>query len=82
MNVTSKSIHDRVISVIAETLGVESSIINLQSVIADELASDSLEQAGLFIALEDEFGDRFEDEDTARIRTVQDVVEFLEAKPS
>jgi len=82
MNVTSDSIRDRVISVIAETLGVESSIINLQSIIADELASDSLEQAALFIALEDEFGGNFEDEDTKRIQTVQDIVEFLEARPS
>jgi acyl carrier protein len=82
MSVVTASILDRVVDVISETLDIKAESITIESKIIDELATDSLEQAAIFIALEDEFGGVIEDEDMAEIHTIQDIVAFVEARES
>ena len=80
MSVATPSVLDRVIDSISETLDIKAESIKLESRIMDELATDSLEQAAIFIALEDEFGGIIEDDDIAGIHTIQDIVAFLEGR--
>lgn len=78
----SASILDRVVDVISEALDIKAESIKIESRIIDELATDSLEQAAIFIALEDEFGGVIADEDMVEIHTIQDIVDFIEARES
>ncbi|MDH3379427.1 MAG: phosphopantetheine-binding protein [Gammaproteobacteria bacterium] len=82
MSVAAPSILDRIIDAISETLDIKAESIKPESSIMDELATDSLEQAAIFIALEDEFGGIIEDADMAGIHTIQDIVAFIERRDS
>ena len=82
MSVATSSILDRVTDLVSETLDIKAESIKPESRIMDELTTDSLEQAAIFIALEDEFGGIIEDEDMAGIHTIQDIVAFIEGRES
>jgi acyl carrier protein len=75
-----KNVSERVISLVAEHLGVESSKFNLKSNFTDDLGADSLDTVELVMAFEEEFGIEIPDEDAATIKTVEDAIVKIEAK--
>ncbi len=62
----------------AEQLGIEVDEINEDSSFIDDLGADSLDTMELVLALEDEFGIEISDEETEKLKTVSDAVNFIE----
>ena len=71
---------DKVRDVIVETLGCEPEDVKPEASLTEDLGADSLAFVELVIALEDATGIHIEEEDAAKIKTVADVVAYLEAK--
>ena len=68
-------------SLIADQLGVDSSNITMDTNFEEDLGVDSLDIVELSMALEEEFGiDELTEEETSSISTVGDLVRFLQGK--
>lgn len=61
-----------------EQLDLEEDQIHMDSVISDDLGADSLDVVDLVMSLEDEFDTEIPDDAIEGIRTVGDVVHFIE----
>src|SRR5208283_2219051 len=67
---------------IAEQLGVAADEVKPESSFIEDLGADSLDIVELVMALEEEFNIEISDEDAEKIRTVKDVVTYIEAHKS
>ena len=70
---------EKVINVVAESLGMEESEIKAESSFKDDLNADSLDLFEMVMASEEEFGVEIPNEDLEGITTVDDVVKYIEA---
>ncbi len=70
----------RVIEIVAEHLGLESDDVTLDSSFIDDLGADTLDMVELYLALADEFDMEIPDEDTEKLQTVREAVEYLNQK--
>ena len=70
---------EKVKAVIVEQLGVDEDQVTLDASFADDLGADSLDTVELIMAYEEEFGVEIPDDQAEKIKTVKDVVEFIEA---
>ena len=73
-----KEVGEKVKALISEQLGVDESEITPSASFADDLGADSLDQVELIMALEEAYSLEISDTDVERIRTVQDVIEYIE----
>lgn len=64
--------------IIAEQLEIEIDDITPDSELIDDLGADSLDVVDLVMTIEDEFGMEVPDEALEKIRTVDDVVKYIE----
>jgi acyl carrier protein len=71
------SIEDRVKEIICEQLGVSAEEVTPQASFIEDLGADSLDLVELVMALEEEYGMEISDEDAEKIRTVNDVLEYI-----
>jgi acyl carrier protein len=71
---------DKVKDIIAKQLSVKPEEIKNDSNIAEELGADSLDLVEILMSLEDEFGISIPDEAIPQIKTINDVVAFIEKK--
>ena len=71
-------IFDKVRSILAEQLDIDEDSITLDSAIIDDLGADSLDIVDLVMSLEDEFETEMPDEAIEDIKTVRDIVHFIE----
>jgi len=71
-------IFDRVKAILSEQLDVDAADITMESLIADDLGADSIVVVDLIMSLEDEFDMEIPDEQVENIRTVGDLVRFVE----
>ena len=71
---------DQVKTIIADTLNCEEGDITLTSSITEDFGADSLEMVELAMALEDAFDIAIAEEEYASLRTVGDIVNFIESK--
>jgi len=71
-------VEQKVKEILADQLGVEISKINLDTDVATDLGADSLDLVEVLMSLEDEFGVSIPDEKIAEIKTVKQIVEFIE----
>jgi acyl carrier protein len=71
------SIEDRVKEIICEQLGVSADEVTPQASFIEDLGADSLDLVELVMALEEEYGMEISDEDAEKIRTVQDVLDYI-----
>ena len=70
----------KVIELIVEQLDADSDNISDGDSFMDDLGADSLESVELIMAFEEEFDIEIPDEDAENIRTVGDVLKYLEDK--
>ncbi len=71
---------NKVKEIIAKQLSVKPEEIKNDSNIAEELGADSLDLVEILMSLEDEFGISIPDEAIPQIKTINDVVAFIEKK--
>ena len=70
----------KVIELIVEQLDADSGSISDDDSFMDDLGADSLDTVELIMAFEEEFDIEIPDEDAENIRTVGDVLKYLEDK--
>jgi acyl carrier protein len=66
--------------IIVDRLGVEESQVTPEATFKDDLGADSLDVVELVMEMEDEFGITVSDEDSEKIVTVGDAVEYIKSK--
>lgn len=71
-------IFEKVAAILAEQLDAEEDAITLDTSLVDDLGADSLDVVDLVMTLEDEFDMEIPDEDITDVRTVGDIVKYLE----
>ena len=69
---------DKVKDLVVEQLGVEADEVSIDSTFIDDLGADSLDIVELIMAFEEEFGIEIPDEAAEKIKTVQDVVTYID----
>lgn len=74
------AVEDKVIDIIVDKLGVDRSEVTPEAVFVDDLGADSLDLVELIMAMEEEFGFEIADEEAEKLRTVQDVTSFVQAR--
>ena len=72
------STFEKVRDIVVEQLGVEADEVTLESTFIDDLGADSLDIVELIMAFEEEFGIEIPDEAAEKIKTVQDVVTYID----
>ena len=70
-------VKERVKRIIVEQLEVKDEEITMESSFDDDLGADSLAQIELVMALEEEFKIEIPDEEADKIRTVQQVIDYV-----
>jgi acyl carrier protein len=72
-------IFEKVQKIIAEQLGIDKEEVTLESQIVDDLGADSLDVIELLMMFEEEFDIEITDEESEKLLTVGDVVEYIKA---
>lgn len=70
-------VKSKVSDIIANQLGVDREMITPEAHVVDDLGADSLDIVELVMALEEAFDLEIPDDDAERIRTVQDIYQYL-----
>ena len=74
------SVEEKVKSIIVDQLGVNESEVTGSASFVDDLGADSLDTIELVMAFEEAFGIEIPDEDAEKIKTVQNAIEYVEAR--
>ena len=75
--VVAGDVQERVVRVVKDVLAIDGDGISLDAAITDELATDSLDQVTLFMALEDEFDATIPEEEIEQLKTIRNVVDYI-----
>mgnify|MGYP005792122693 FL=1 len=70
---------EKVRDIIVDTLSCDADKVTMEASLADDLGADSLDAVELNMALEDNLGVGISDEELANMKTVGDIVNYLEA---
>ena len=68
---------EKVRDIIVETLGCDAEQVTLEASLADDLGADSLASVELVMALEEATGISIDDADVANLKTVGDIMTYL-----
>ena len=71
---------EKVREIIAKELNFNVDDIKLESRLSEDLGVDSLDAVELIMAVEDEFDIQVTDEAAQKIRTVKDIVDYVDAQ--
>ncbi|MCP1223342.1 acyl carrier protein [Sebaldella sp. S0638] len=71
---------DKIKTIVAEQLGVDESQVTEDASFIDDLGADSLDTVELIMAFEEAFDVEIPDEDAQKIKTVKDVIDYIESK--
>ena len=75
----NKNLTEKVKEIIAKQLSVKVEAIQDSTNIAEELGADSLDLVEILMSLEDEFGISIPDEVIPQIKTIKDIVDYIES---
>lgn len=78
----SKSTEERVKEIVIEQLGVTASLVTPDAKFLEDLGADSLDVVELSMAVEDEFGVEIPDEEGEKLKTVSDLIKYLDEHTS
>lgn len=71
--------YSKVKAIILDTLNCDEDKITMEASLTDDLEADSLDAVELNMAIEDALGISVSDEELAQVKTVGDIVRYLEA---
>lgn len=77
---TKMAMSPKIKEIIVEQLGVDPEKVKPEASFIDDLGADSLDIVELVMAMEEEFDLEIPDDEAEKLRTVGDVVGFLEKK--
>lgn len=69
---------EKVRSILCSQLDLEEEKVTSDALLSDDLGADSLDLVDLVMSLEEEFNVELSDEDVGEIKTVGDIVKFIE----
>ena len=69
--------YEKVVSLLAEQLGLDKANITPESDIIKDLGADSLDVVQMLMAMEDEFGITVSEDDAASLKTLADIVAVI-----
>lgn len=72
------SIENEVIDIVVEQLGIDRDEVDLKKSFVEDYNADSLDLTELVMTLEERFGQEISEEEAAKLKTVGDVVKFVE----
>ena len=75
----ASSIEARVKEIVCEQLGVSEGEVTPDASFIEDLGADSLDIVELVMALEEEYEMEISDEDAEKIKTVQDITNYIES---
>ena len=75
-----EALSERVNSIVTDQLGVDKESLSPEANLLDDLGADSLDVVELVMALEEEFGIEVPDDDVENMRTIRDIVQYIEAR--
>lgn len=70
---------DKIREIVVEQLGVDTDQVTLEANFVEDLGADSLDTVELIMAFEEEFDVEIPDTEAEKIKTVQDVVNYIES---
>lgn len=71
------TIEKEVIDIIVEQLGVDANDVSLEKSFVEDLNADSLDLTELIMTFEERFGFEISEEDAEKLKTVGDVVKYI-----
>lgn len=71
---------EKLSELIVERMGVDQEQVKPEASFKEDLGADSLDVVEFIMELEDQFGIEVPDEDAEKLRTVEDVVKYIETK--
>ena len=74
-----KMIFDKVKEIIVDQLDADENDVTQDASITDDLGADSLDVVDLVMSIEEEFDIEVPDEEVANMKTVGDIVKYIEA---
>ena len=73
-----EEIFDKLKELVVDQLGVEEDEVTMEASMQDDLGAASLDLVDLVMSVEEEFGVKVADEDLENIKTVGDIVNYIE----
>lgn len=71
---------DKIKSIVVDQLGVDEDQVTADASFVDDLGADSLDTVELIMAFEENFDIEIPDEDAQKIKTVQDVIDYIQGQ--
>ena len=71
-------VFEKVVQILAEQLSVDPDKITMDSMLEEDLDADSLDAIDIVMSIEDEFGIEVPDEAITDMKSVGDIVNFIE----
>ena len=75
-----EEIFDKLKELVVDQLGVEEDEVTMEATMQDDLGADSLDLVDLVMSVEEEFDVKVADEDLENIKTVGDIVNYIEER--
>lgn len=73
-------VFDKIKDIIVEQLDVEEDAVTMEASITEDLGADSLDVVDLVMSIEESFDVEIPDEEVENIKTVSDIVKYIENK--
>lgn len=73
-------VFDKIKDIIVEQLDVEEDAVTMEASITEDLGADSLDVVDLVMSIEESFDVEIPDEEVEKIKTVGDIVKYIENK--
>ena len=70
---------EKISAMLAEQLGIDAAEIKPESRLIEDLKADSLDVVAMIVDMEAEFDIQIPDEDLPKLKTVNDVIAYIEA---
>ncbi|NGX26586.1 MAG: Acyl carrier protein [Chlamydiae bacterium] len=74
------SIEKEVIDIVIEQLGVDATDVTSEKSFVEDLNADSLDLTELIMTFEERFGFEISEEDAEKLKTINDVIEYIKQK--